>query len=178
MFNFAVYEFMSRAHRSVHGSFRSHRIFTRAIAPVVVYAALLLSGLTVAGRAEVDATYKDVEQTLGKVPGFLRRVPKAALPGAWAEVKALQFSNETVLPSKVKALISLAVSAQIPCQHCIWEDTESAKRAGATQEEIGEAVAIAALARHWSTMFNGLQVDFETFKKELGGDSPTAPPAK
>ncbi|WP_257165855.1 carboxymuconolactone decarboxylase family protein [Bradyrhizobium sp. SRS-191] len=179
MFNVAVYEFISSAHRSVLSSCRSHRIFKRAAASAIVYAVLLSSGLTVAGSAEkVDPTYKDVEQTLGKMPDFLRRVPKAALPGAWAEVKALQFSNATVLPPKVKALISLAVSAQIPCQHCIWEDTESAKRAGATQEEIGEAVAIAAVARHWSTMFHGLQVDFETFKKELGGDAPAAPPAK
>ncbi len=26
---------------------------------------------------------------------------------------------------------------------------------------------MAALARHWSTIFNGLQVDFEEFKKEI-----------
>ena len=74
--------------------------------------------------------------------------------------------------------ISLAVSAQIPCQYCIWEDTESAKQAGATEDEIEEAVAIAALSRHWSTIFNGMQVDFETFKKDLGGDAQAAAPAK
>ncbi len=25
---------------------------------------------------------------------------------------------------------------------------------------------MAALARHWSTIFNGMQIDFDTFKKE------------
>jgi AhpD family alkylhydroperoxidase len=178
MFNVEIPDFVSSAHCGERRSRRPHRVFAGAVASAVVCAVLFVSGPAVAGQAEVDATYKDIEQTLDKVPSFLRRVPKAALPGAWAEVKALQFSNETVLPPKVKALISLAVSAQIPCRHCIWEDTESAKRAGATQEEIGEAVAIAALTRHWSTIFNGLQVDFETFKKDLGGDTPAAPPAK
>jgi hypothetical protein len=28
---------------------------------------------------------------------------------------------------------------------------------------------MAALTRHWSTIFNGLQVDFEQFKKDMGG---------
>jgi AhpD family alkylhydroperoxidase len=124
--------------------------------------------------ASLDATYKDIEQTLGKVPGFVHQVPKAALPGAWSEVKALEFSDNTALPPKVKALISLAVSAQIPCQYCIWEDTMGARQAGATDQEIQEAVTIAALARHWSTILNGMQVDFETFKKDLGGDTEAA----
>ncbi|AMS43431.1 alkylhydroperoxidase [Aminobacter sp. Y103A] len=65
-------------------------------------------------------------------------------------------------------------AAQIPCSHCIWADTESAKQAGASPEEIQEAVAMAALTRHWSTIFNGMQVDFETFKKDLGGEKSAA----
>lgn len=78
------------------------------------------------------------------------------------------------MPAKTKALISLAVAAQIPCTYCIWADTQSARLAGATDEEIREAVAMAALTRHWSTVFNGMQVDFETFKKELGGEMSAA----
>ena len=118
----------------------------------------------------LDATYKDIETTFGKVPGFLSGFPKAGLPGAWAEVKAIELSDKTALSPKVKALISLAVAAQIPCQYCIWSDTRDAKAAGATDEEIGEAVTMAALTRHWSTIFNGLQVDFAEFKKDFGGD--------
>ncbi|WP_054311997.1 carboxymuconolactone decarboxylase family protein [Mesorhizobium sp. 1M-11] len=133
---------------------------------------------TLAGQAEVDATYKDVQQTLGSVPSFLHQVSKTALPGAWAEVKALQFSGDTALPPKFKALISLAVAAQIPCSYCIWEDTKNAKQAGATEDEIQEAVAIAASTRHWSTIFNGMQVDLDTFKKDLGGNAETAGAAK
>lgn len=121
-----------------------------------------------------EAVYKDIEATFGAVPTFIRQLPKAALAGAWQEEKDLELSDKTALTPKVKALISLAVAAQIPCHYCIWADTNTAKQFGATDEEIGEAVAMAALTRHWSTLFNGLQVDFDTFKNELGGGEQAA----
>ena len=121
-----------------------------------------------ADEATVAATYKDIQQTLGGVPSFVNVFAKAVLPGAWQETKALMFCDNTALPPKMKSLISLAVAAQIPCTYCIWSDTQDARRAGAADEEIREAVAIAALTRHSSTIFNGMQVDFETFKKETG----------
>ena len=116
------------------------------------------------------AAYQDIEQTLGGVPGFIKLFPQAGVAGAWAELKAIEFSDDTALPPKVKALISLAVAAQIPCSYCIWADTMSARAAGATDEEIAEAVAMAALTRHWSTFLQGMQVDLDTFKRELGGE--------
>lgn len=115
-----------------------------------------------------EETYKEIESALGGVPGFVRMYPEAGVAGAWALTRDLLFS-ETALDMKTKALISLAVAAQIPCQYCIWSDTRDALAAGATEEQVREAVAIAATTRHWSTIFNGYQIDFETFKKELGG---------
>lgn len=155
---------------------RLHRIAAGGSVMMATLAVAILASPR-AGVAEkpgpsLDATYKDIEQTLGKVPAFIGQFPKSALPGAWAEVKALEFSDNTAIPPKFKALISLAVSAQIPCNYCIWEDTMGARQAGATDQELQEAVAIAALARHWSTIFNGMQVDFQTFKKDLGGEAP------
>lgn len=178
MFVFVVRDFGSNPSPGGSGVGWMRRFFTSAIASAVVGAALSVIGPARAGQAEVDATYKDIKQTLGSVPTFLHQVSKTALPGAWAETKALQFSGETALPPKVKALISLAVSAQIPCSYCVWEDTESAKKAGASEDEIEEAVAIAATTRHWSTIFNGMQVDLETFKKDLGGGAQATAPAK
>src|SRR5438128_8295976 len=119
---------------------------------------------------DYDATLKDIQSTMGGVPSFVKQFPKAGLPGDWAEVKAIELSDKTALPPKVKSLISLAVAAQIPCSYCIWSDTQDAKRAGATDEEIQEAVAMAALTRHWSTIFNGMQVDLAQFKKDMGGE--------
>jgi AhpD family alkylhydroperoxidase len=119
-------------------------------------------------EAAVDATLAEIQATLGFVPTFVSALPKSAVPGAWAEARDVLYS-ETALDPKTKALIGLAVSAQIPCSYCIYDDTLNAKRAGATDEEIKEAVAVAALSRHWSTIFNGNQVDLETFKAEMGG---------
>jgi AhpD family alkylhydroperoxidase len=104
---------------------------------------------------------------LGFVPTFMQQMPRATLPVAIAGYTSLE-AGETALPAKTKYLISLAVAAQIPCQYCIWADTLGAKAAGATDEEIGEAVGVAAMTRFWSTNFNGLQVDLATYQKELG----------
>jgi AhpD family alkylhydroperoxidase len=120
-----------------------------------------------ATAGEVDATRADIQATLGIVPSFINDVAEAALPGLWAATKGLEFS-ETALDMKTKALVSLAVSAQIPCSYCIWLETNSARAHGATDEEIAEAVALAAETRAWSTIFNGMQVDLATFKSELG----------
>lgn len=151
------------------------RVFDLSLLRNVAVAAVLAAAGFAASPAiaedmSYDATLKDIAATFGSVPSFIKAVPKAALPGAWQEEKALELSDRTALSPKVKALISLAVAAQIPCRYCIWTDTRTAKQAGASEEEIGEAVAMAALTRHWSTLLNGLQVDFDTFKKEMGGD--------
>jgi AhpD family alkylhydroperoxidase len=118
-----------------------------------------------------DMTYEqaltDIEATLGFVPDFFKQQPKAGFAGAWLQLKGLEFSGDTALTAKVKTLIELAVVSQIPCQYCIWADTEAARALGATEEEIAEAVAVAATGRYWSTVLNGRQIDFETFKQDF-----------
>src|SRR5476651_86004 len=81
-------------------------------------------------------------------------------------MKAFQLNPKTQLSGKTKELIGLAVAAQIPCTYCIYFHTAAAKANGATDEEIREAVAMAAITRHWSTVLNGMQVDLPTFKRE------------
>jgi AhpD family alkylhydroperoxidase len=115
------------------------------------------------------AVYDDIQKTFGGVPTFVNAIPDAALAGFWQEEKSLELSDKTALPPKVKALISLAVASQIPCSYCIWSDTQTAKQLGATDAEIGEAVAMAGLTRNTSTLLNGLQIDFAQFKKDMGG---------
>ena len=100
------------------------------------------------------------------MPGFFRQFPEVAIAGAWAEFKALQLNPNTKLSGKMKELIGLAVSAQIPCQYCVYFHTAAAKANGATDEEVREAVAMAAVVRHWSTVLNGMQVDLADFKQE------------
>ncbi len=113
------------------------------------------------------ATYRDIEATLGVVPGFFKAFPDAGIPGAWAEFKAVQGSEQTAIAPKLKQLIGLAVSAQVPCSYCVYFHTAVAKAYGATDEEIQEAVALAAISRHWSTVLNGMAIDLSTFKREI-----------
>ncbi len=140
----------------------------------LVAAVLCLTTMTLPSFADdmsarLQETYKEIEGAFGKVPEFVKKFPKAGIVGAWEEVKSLEMSDKTALSPKVKSLISLAVAAQIPCEYCIYADTMSAKQAGATEEEIAEAVGMAALSRHWSTIFYGLQIDLPQFKKDFGG---------
>lgn len=114
----------------------------------------------------VAETYQDIESTFGFVPTFMKSLPEAALPGAWIEMKGLQARN-TALDVKSKELAGLAVAAQIPCSYCIYFHTQAAKAAGASDAEIQEAIAIAAVTRHWSTFLNGTQADETVFRREV-----------
>jgi AhpD family alkylhydroperoxidase len=116
--------------------------------------------------AAAQAAYRDIEQTLGAVPSFFKLFPEAGIAGAWAEFKAVQLNPKTKLDGKTKELIGLAVAAQIPCQYCVYFHTAAAKLNGATDEEVRETVAMAAIVRHWSTVLNGMQVDLAAFKGE------------
>ena len=124
---------------------------------------------TVAHAQSIEETRAEMQAMAGSVPSFIDGVADAALPGMWATLKGLTFNPNTALDQKTKALVSLAVSAQIPCQYCIFMDTGAARQAGATDQEIAEAVALAAQTRAWSTIFYGTQVDLEQFKAEMGG---------
>jgi len=119
-----------------------------------------------APAGDASATYQDIEKTLGIVPGFFRVFPQSGIAGAWDEFKTVQLNPNTALDGKTKQLIGLAVAAQIPCQYCIYFHTAAAKANGASEEEVEEAVAMAAMTRHWSTVLNGMEVDLGTFKKD------------
>ena len=54
---------------------------------------------------------------------------------------------EGALPAKVKQLIAVAVAHVTQCPYCIQGHTKAAQRAGATPEELMEAVWVAAEMR-------------------------------
>ena len=117
----------------------------------------------------VDAAsaYKDIEYTFGFVPTFLRRFPESGIVAGWGELKSVELNPKTRLSGKQKELIGLAVAAQIPCQYCVALHTEVAKLNGASDQEIREAVAVASISRHWSTVLNGALIDEVQFRKEI-----------
>jgi AhpD family alkylhydroperoxidase len=145
----------------------SLRKLSMVVAAAGIGVALAAIPPAAAQDASAQAAYKDIEQTLGIVPGFFKAFPPAGIAGAWTEFKSLQLSPDTKLNGKVKELIGLALAAQIPCHYCVYFHTAAAKANGASEDEIREAVAMAAIVRHWSTVLNGMQVDFDAFKGDV-----------
>jgi AhpD family alkylhydroperoxidase len=145
---------------------RPKKILVAAVAAVSLCTIGAIAPAALADDTSAQATYRDIEKTLGMVPGFFKQFPAAGIAGAWAEFKAVQLNPNTKLDGKTKELLGLAVAAQIPCQYCVYFHTAAAKAHGATEEEIREAVAMAAIVRHWSTVLNGMQVDLAGFKRE------------
>jgi AhpD family alkylhydroperoxidase len=134
----------------------------------VAVVGLVLAPVARAAETPAAAAAKaDIQKTLGFVPQFLGKLPDSLLPGAWEEMKTLQLNPTTALPGRTKELIGLGVAAQIPCRYCIVAHTEFAKLNGASEAEVGEAVAMAALTRHWSTFLNGTQTDETKFRAEI-----------
>ena len=129
--------------------------------------ALAIAPVAHASPPDAQATYQDIQKTLGLVPGFLKAFPESGIAAAWDELKAVQLNPNTALPGKTKELIGLAVAAQIPCRYCIYFHTQISKLDGASEREIGEAVAMAALTRHWSTVLNGSLIDETAFRREV-----------
>jgi AhpD family alkylhydroperoxidase len=90
-----------------------------------------------------------------EAPAWMKQtLPDQALKPHLDETLAVM--NPTgALDGKTKQLIGLAVAAQIPCGYCVFAHTQAAKAAGATDAQIKEAIATAALVRFNSTMLNG-----------------------
>jgi AhpD family alkylhydroperoxidase len=135
---------------------------------VPAVSALLLAVAPANGNAAEPADTKaDIQKTLGFVPQFFLDFPASVLPGTWQEMKSLQLNPATTLPGRTKELIGLGVAAQIPCRYCITAHTEFAKLNGASNAEVGDALAMAAITRHWSTYLNGIQTDEAAFRGEI-----------
>ncbi len=134
-------------------------------------ATAVLATLALASHARAEdpaaATTAEIQRTLGFVPTFIARVPRALLPGFWDETKSLEMNPKTALGGKTKELIGLAVAAQIPCEYCVLFHTEMARINGASDEEIQEAVGMAALTRFGSTLMHGLQIDRDTYRQDV-----------
>jgi AhpD family alkylhydroperoxidase len=142
----------------------------KKIALSFVFAASLVGIASAENRKGSPApspTAVEIQKTFGFVPDFFNSVAATVLPSWWNGLTTFQLNPATKLDGKTKELIGLAVSAQIPCEYCVYFHTEAARLNGASEEEIREAVGMAAITRQGSTLLNGLQVDKAQFKKDV-----------
>ena len=111
--------------------------------------------LASAGLALLFAAATQTSVSAQEAPAWMKQtLPDQALKPHWDEQQALM-NPKGALDGKTKQLIALGVAAQIPCAYCVYAHTKMAKAAGATDAQIKEAIATAAVVRFNSTMLQG-----------------------
>ena len=111
--------------------------------------------LVSAGLALLLALVTEPSVSAQEAPEWMKQtLPDQVLKPHYDENLAVM-NPAGALDGKTKQLIALGVAAQIPCAYCVATHTKMAKAAGATDAQIKEAIAAAALVRFNSTMLNG-----------------------
>jgi AhpD family alkylhydroperoxidase len=111
--------------------------------------------LASAGLALLLALVTEPSVSAQEAPEWMKQtLPDQVLKPHYDENLAVM-NPAGALDGKTKQLIALGVAAQIPCAYCVAAHTKMAKAAGATDAQIKEAIAAAALVRFNSTMLNG-----------------------
>lgn len=138
---------------------------------ILALAVAAAATLTLVSRAHAEdpaaATTSEIQRALGFVPTFIARIPRSLLPGWWDQTKSLEMNPKSALNGKTKELLGLAVAAQIPCDECVLFHTEMARLNGASDQEIQEAIGMAALTRFGSTLVHGLQIDRDAYRQDV-----------
>ena len=114
----------------------------------------------------VNALADDHMRDVKTANPFIEMHPKAVQPAADAYYKAVEekvFNG--AIPLKYAQLAALSASVAMKCEYCIPAHTSFAIAAGATEEEIKTAVAIAADVALNSSMLYGIQFDMDEFMK-------------
>ena len=112
-----------------------------------------------------DKAQAEMKAMFGSVPVMFTKLPMHVRASSWEWFKSIS-NPQASIPAKYSELIALGVASQIPCSYCVYAHTTMAKMLGATEEEIQEAVTKSAEVRHWSTILNGNEVSFESFKSD------------
>jgi len=109
---------------------------------------------------EVRAVFDDIKQTraVDDVNNFWKALANhpPTLRQVWEEVK--QVMAPGALDPLTKELIYIAVSATNGCAYCTTTHTGAARAKGAAEEQIAEALAVAALANKTNRLANGYLV--------------------
>jgi len=110
-------------------------------------------------------TLKDIEKTMGLVPGFMKALPEEVLVADWTLWKKYTL-GKTAIPAKYRELMGLSVAANIKCPYCQAMHTAMARYHGASDKEFQEIYYLASLTARWSAMIHAQAYDWEKFLKE------------
>jgi len=113
-----------------------------------------------------NEVYNEIKSMFGMVPTFIKSIPDSSLELEWNLMKRVQF-DEGPIPNKYRELMGVGIAAAMKCRYCAFFHTEVARLNGATDAEIEDAVHVAKSILGWSTYINGMQVDYDQFRREI-----------
>lgn len=121
-----------------------------------------------AASPEVRAVYDDIMTTrrIDKVNNFWKALAAhpPTLKRTWESLKEVMAPG--ALDPLVKEMVYLAVSATNGCGYCIASHSVAARKAGMTEEMLGELLAVVGMANETNRLANGLQVPIdEAFRR-------------
>jgi len=113
--------------------------------------------------AEVCAVYDDIMATrkTDRVNNFWKALAShpPTLVRTWDSVKAVTAPG--ALDPLTKEMIYLAVSATNGCDYCTASHTASARKAGMTDEMLGELMAVVGMANETNSLADGYQIEID-----------------
>ena len=117
--------------------------------------------------AEVRAVYDDIMSTrqTDYINNFWKAIAHdpATLRRTWESIK--QIMAPGALDPLTKEMIYVAISASNQCGYCIASHTAAARRAGMTDAQFAELMAIVGMANESNRLASGYQVEIdERFK--------------
>ena len=112
---------------------------------------------------EVRAVYDDIRATrkTDYVNNFWRALANhpPTLRRTWESVKEVMAPG--ALDVLTKEMVYLAISATNGCGYCIASHTAGARKAGMTDEMLGELMAVVGMANETNGLANGFQVEID-----------------
>ena len=113
-----------------------------------------------------EETVKEIENTFGIFPEFMKNTPEDILPQMWPLFKKYQI-GKSVIPEKYREMMMLAAAAATKCPYCQTYHKIVSKMFGATEEELKELAVIVGLTSFWSNILHTQNYDYDTFAKEV-----------
>jgi AhpD family alkylhydroperoxidase len=113
--------------------------------------------------AEVRAVYDDIMETrkTDSINNFWKALARdpATLKRTWESIK--QIMAPGALDPLTKEMVYLAISSSNGCGYCIASHTATARKAGMTDAQFAELMAVVGMANETNRLVSGYQVEID-----------------